>query len=133
MVVLFSRISSKLERKGLIGIATANGLLFLNPKKVASVQSLKLAEHLAKKSIAAGTNISKKLHIEFLLWLAGKKDISRALDELLFEDNQDILIVGMETHRYHSILKQITDKKRKTNLKDKSTPDEIEMISLSRI
>lgn len=131
MVMFLSRISSALEKKRLVEIATDNGLILLNPDKIASIQSLELAEHLANRSISSGTNISKKIHLEFLLWLAGKKDISRALEEMLFEDNSDILVVSFRKN--DSLMRLITKKKLELDLQKESSPAELERISLSRI
>ena len=42
-------------------------------------EETRLAQALAERSFAAGTNIEKKFKYEFLLWLTGKTDIKSAL------------------------------------------------------
>lgn len=122
-----------MEKKQLIDIATENCLLLLNPKKVASVQSLRLAEYLAKKSIKQKRNISKKNHLEFLLWVAGKKDIRSAIEDMLFEDKNDILAVGLDKKKFERGIKRILFRKLRLDLPNDAEPKELERIALSRI
>jgi tRNA threonylcarbamoyladenosine modification (KEOPS) complex Cgi121 subunit len=129
--MFLSRISSKIDKKVLLELAVKNELLLLDPKKVRSLQSLHLAEHLAKTTVSEGTNISKRLHLEFLLWLAGRKDISRALDDMLFADARDMLVISFK--RCRKLIDEITDKKLELDLEKEASPAELESISLSRI
>lgn len=76
---------------------------------IKSMEEIKLARRLARKSMREGRNIAKTLSMEFLLWVAATTSIDRAIKEYGKE--------GIKHKR----------------LRKKATPLEIERISLSRL
>jgi len=120
--MLIKRISSKMKKQELERISAENNIILLDPKKVKSIEELKLAEHLAK---GQSKKIANKFPLEFLLWLSGKKDIKSAM-KMMFEKNSDFIAV------YFSDEIKL-GKVKKLKLKKKAEPSALERISLSRI
>jgi len=113
-------------------MAASSKTLFLDPKKVSSLQSLRLALHLAQSSFKRKENIADKFHLEFLLWLAGKKDISSTLGEMAFKDSGDILIISFSGD-CKKLLREINAIKKPLGIMKNAGPLELERISLSRV
>lgn len=51
----------------------------VKPEAARSMEELKLAYHLAKRSFEKDQSIARKFKYEFLLWLSGTRDIKNAL------------------------------------------------------
>lgn len=126
------RVSSSLSHHALSLAAPAMDVLLLRPGSADSIQSLKLAEHLAKSSFKENRNIASKFHLEFLLWLSAKKDISSAIRETAFHNPHDLLLISFKGGE-RLILKKLDAKKLPLGLKKESAPMELERISLGRI
>lgn len=131
--MIVRRISVGMPKKQVIDAATPSGVLLLNPKKVDSLQSLRLAHHLASSTFKQKTNIASKFELEFLLWLAGKKDIRSALEWMLFEDERNIIAVCFDEREFWRFMKQSDAKPIPLKLKESSDSIELERISLGRI
>lgn len=130
--MIFLRGSSKLSKNELLKLAERTSTLLLNPKKINSEEELFLAEKLSKSAAKEKRNLAKKQEKEFLLWLAGKKDISSALKEYSFTTPKDILLISFKSTKPRlKTLFKLTEKK--PSLKKKATKLQIEKISLSRI
>ena len=122
--MIVGRISSKKEKKELDRISKELDILLLDPEKINSIEELKLAEHLARKS----KRIARKFPLEFLLWLSGKTDIKSVM-KMLFRKNSDILVVSFSGKE---IIKKLGTKKL-LMIPKRADPLQIEKISLSRI
>jgi tRNA threonylcarbamoyladenosine modification (KEOPS) complex Cgi121 subunit len=130
----YSRISSDLDAATLTKMAISHQILLLEPEKVASIQSLELAAHLADSAFTTKTNIATKPHLEFLLWLAARKDISAAVRSFAFSSPSNMLAIGLGTKsEFDGFLAKINAKKLPLALEKTAKPEELERISLSRI
>jgi tRNA threonylcarbamoyladenosine modification (KEOPS) complex Cgi121 subunit len=94
-------------------------------------QEIKLAEHLAKKAFGNKTNIAKKFKYEFLLWLAGKRDIKSAIEETMPKGNEFLIIVFSGGKK--EILKNLEVEHIQLDMKEKASYFRIEEMSLSRL
>lgn len=99
---------------------------------VESLEEMELAFHLAKKSFERKKNIAKKRKYEFLLWLAGKTDITSAM-KATAPFGGEILLVVFSDGNEREILELLDAEKRPLSLKKKAEPLALEMISLSRV
>lgn len=129
--MLVVRGESRLGAEELLRIAMEKRILLLNPEKVSSLEELELAYALAKKSLEDGTAISKNLEIEFVLWLAGKRDIRRAFEEIGWKKGELIAVafgIGKK-----ELISELELKEKKLGLKKEAEAMAIEKISLSRI
>ena len=99
----------------------------LDNSYVSSIQEIELAYSLSEDAFKNNKNIAKKLKYEFLLWLTGKNDIKRALEETTPKSEPFLVVVfsGKED------LKEFHPKK--CGLKKMADPLALEKISLSRI
>lgn len=84
-----------------------------------SIQELKLAYHLADDAFKKKKNLAKKMKLEFLLWLAGTRDISNALKK---SKGEYLLILDGP---------EITE--NEPGFTENADPEKLERISLSRI
>src|SRR3989338_10348685 len=125
------RVSSSLGKNALLDIAATHELLLLRPSVVSSKKQLDLALHLAKKSFGTKASIAKKFHLEFLLWLAGCKDIRKAFAETTFTDEKNILVISFGSGTKKQIMDSLSAKEKKLLFSDKFEPLELERISLS--
>lgn len=121
-----------LELDVILQICDSYDAILINTNVIKSIEEIKLAEFLARKSFAEETNIGKKFKYEFLLWLTGKRDIKSAL--LLSKPNKNnaILILFKESDK-NKILEKLMAQEIKVKLKEKSDILSLEKISLSRI
>ncbi|MFH2106141.1 MAG: hypothetical protein ABII22_02690 [Candidatus Micrarchaeota archaeon] len=124
----FEIISSDLSIGELKGLEMENEILLLDPEKT-SEEQIMLAYELCKKSIENKTNLAKKEKLEFLLWLSGKKDIGRAVEEMRFKDRNEILLINFTDDAD----KIKIGKKIKYKIRKKATDMELEKMSISRI
>ncbi|MGV8176778.1 MAG: hypothetical protein ACP5NX_03195 [Candidatus Bilamarchaeaceae archaeon] len=131
-MVLFMGISSSLGRDELLARAKGLDVLMLDPKVLRSKESAVLAEELAGRSFANGSNISDQKRFEFLLWLSGRKDVSSAISETSFHSSSDILLVIFSGKRSR-ILHGLCASERPLNLGGCADAAEIERMSLSRV
>jgi len=129
--MLIVRGESRLPAEELLRTAMKKRILLLNPGKAGSLEELALAHELAKKSIADGTAISKKLEIEFVLWLAGKKDIQRAFEEVGWKTGEVIAVAFGKGKK--ELVAKLEIKEKKLGLKKEAGWEAVERISLSRI
>ena len=127
----FASGSSSLSREELLSLAEKTGTLLLNPEKINSDEELLLAERLANDSMREKRALAKKMETEFLLWLSGKKDISSALKEYGFRSPENILLISFSKKK-QELTRLFSLKEKKMQIRKKSTPEEIERISLSR-
>lgn len=103
----------------------------LNPEKVGSVEELELAYALARKSLEEGTAIGKGIGTEFVLWLAGKRDIRRAFEEVGWKTGE-LVAVGFGIGK-KELVAELELKENKLGLKRNAGAEAVEKISLSRI
>ncbi|MGB9719674.1 MAG: hypothetical protein ACPL06_03735 [Candidatus Anstonellales archaeon] len=96
-------------------------VLVLDPNNV-SLESIQLANALAKRAFEKNKNIASSFHIEFALWLSGKRNISSALKELSPKGKKALVL-------------DFNHEKRKIprGIRKNATWQEIEKISLSRL
>jgi len=130
--MLIVRGESRLAADELLQRAMEKRVLLLNPEKVGSLEELEMAHELAKKSLGKGTAISKNLEIEFVLWLAGKKDIRRAFEEIGFKDGKEVIAVAFGIGK-KELIAELELKEKKLGLKTEAGWEAVERISLSRI
>ncbi|MEK6979470.1 MAG: hypothetical protein AABW86_04570 [Candidatus Micrarchaeota archaeon] len=135
--MIFTRVSSSLGKNALLDIAAELSILLLRPSAISSKKQLELAFYLANKSFGTGHSIAKKFHLEFLLWLAGCKDIRKAFAETTFTDAKDILVISFARGTKKQVIGQILDSlssnEKKFSLSDEVEPLVLEKISLSRV
>ncbi|NYZ60488.1 hypothetical protein H0O01_02210 [Candidatus Micrarchaeota archaeon] len=130
--MLIVRGESRLAADELLRRAMEKRVLLLNPGKAGSLEELELAHELAKKSLEEGTAISKNLEIEFVLWLAGKKDIRRAFEEVGFGAGTEFIAVGFGIGK-KELIAELEIREKKLGLKKEAGWEAVERISLSRI
>jgi len=129
--MLIVRGKSRLGAEELLRRAMRNEIVLLDAGKVHSAEELELAYALAKKSLEEGNAISKKLEIEFVLWLAGKRDIRRAFGEVGWKQGEVIAVAfGIGKKK---LLAELELKEKKLGLKKEAGWETVERISLSRI
>ncbi len=126
------RLSSKLAKDAIIQKSRELGFLVLSPAVLRSRQQLALAEELAKRSFSSKTNLANMFELEFLLWLTGERDIRAALKKSDFSPG-DFAVVCFKDVRKKSILDSLAAAERPLELRETSTPIEIEETSLSRV
>lgn len=102
----------------------------LSLNSIESMEEIKLAEYLAKKSFKNKKNIAKKFKYEFLLWLSGKRDIKSALENTKPKENKMFIVIFSESK---NILKKLGITSKAAGLKKRADPLTLERISLSRI
>jgi tRNA threonylcarbamoyladenosine modification (KEOPS) complex Cgi121 subunit len=128
MTAIRSNIKGKELEDALVGIDA----VVIDPNLVKSIEEIKLAEYLAKKSFENKNNIAKRLKYEFLLWVTGKTDLKSAF-KIANPKNKDMILIVFSGDKKRIIEKlkaKTQDSKLKTRLAD---PLDIERISLSRI
>ncbi|MEW5996586.1 MAG: KEOPS complex subunit Cgi121 [Candidatus Micrarchaeota archaeon] len=132
--MLIVRGESGLAAEELLRRAIEKRIVLLDAGKVGSLEELELAYVLAKKSLGDGSAISKKMEIEFVLWLAGKKDIRRAFEEAGWKKGELIAVAfGMGKKELLAEL-ELKERKLETgNWKLGAGWEAVERISLSRI
>jgi tRNA threonylcarbamoyladenosine modification (KEOPS) complex Cgi121 subunit len=130
--MLIVRGESRLSAGELMEGAREERILLLKPGKVESVEELELAYALAKKSIEEGKAIGRGIGTEFVLWPAGKRDISRAFEEVGFGRGKEFIAVGFGIKKAE-MLGKLEMKEKKLGLKKKAGWEKIERISLGRI
>lgn len=129
--MLVVRGESKLSGEELLKRAMRKKILLLNPEKAGSLEELELAYALAKKSIAEGKAIGKSMETEFVLWLAGKRDIRRAFEEIGWKSGE-VIAVGFGMGKKEMVA-ELEMKEKELGLKRDAEAMAIEKISLSRI
>ena len=129
--MLIVRGESALPAEELLERAMRNKIVLLSPRNVGSVEELELAYALAKKSVEGGKAIGRSIEVEFVLWLAGKRDIRRAFEEIGWREKEFIAVAfGMGKKE---LVKELEMKEKKLGLKKEAPVGDIEKISLSRI
>ena len=129
--MLIVRGESRLAPDELLRRAMRKKILLLDAGKVGSKEELELAYALAKKSIADRTAIGKSLETEFVLWLAGKRDIRRAFEEVGWKGGEMIAVsFGMWRRE---LFAELELKEKKLGLGREAEWEAVERISLSRI
>ena len=98
---------------------------------VHSMEEIRLAEHLAKRSFEKKKNIAKKMKYEFLLWLAGKTDLASAFRIAKPKGEEAVLIVFSGDAK--EILAALDAEEINLDLEERANPLELERISLSRV
>lgn len=129
--MLIVRGESRLGAEELLRRAVEKKIVLLDAGKVCSLEELELAHALARKSLEEGTAISKNLEIEFVLWLAGKKDIRRAFGEVGWKKGELVAVsFGMGKKE---LVAELEMKEKKLGLKKNAGWEAVERISLSRV
>jgi tRNA threonylcarbamoyladenosine modification (KEOPS) complex Cgi121 subunit len=105
--------------------------VLISRNHVKSVKELQLAEYLSRRAFQTNSSIAKKFKYEFLLWLAGKRDIQCAVDETRPDSNECLLIIFSGSAKH--IFDQTSAKKQHLTLEIGIDPLRLEKISLSRI
>ena len=81
----------------LLGLGENLGsLLFLSPKAVRTAKELEFAFYLAKESFKEGSNVSKKLSNEAMLFLANETNFSSAARKVGTASVDDFVLVSEE-------------------------------------
>lgn len=130
--MLIVRGTSALSAEELLRRAMRNKIVLLNPGKAGSVEELELAHALAKKSMGEGIAIGKSLETEFVLWLAGKRDVERAFEEIGFVGGKELIAVSFGMGK-KELIKELGVREKELGLGMEASAGEIEKISLSRI
>jgi tRNA threonylcarbamoyladenosine modification (KEOPS) complex Cgi121 subunit len=125
-------IHSELRGKDLHAALDRLNAVAVRAGLVASEEEFELANHLAKRSFEAKTNIARSLRYEFLLWLCGKRDIKSAMKESEPDEKEFFVIVFSDTDE-KEILSVLDAKSMKNNLPKVAEPLSLERISLSRV
>ena len=123
------RISSTLSRGALEHLLNDCQGLVLDSQHITSHTPLNLAYALAQKSFKEKTNLAVQMRFEFLLWLAGTRDIKNALKKLGANNSKDMLLITF----HKPPLKKLKAKKLPLKLNKEASWQELEKISLSRI
>jgi tRNA threonylcarbamoyladenosine modification (KEOPS) complex Cgi121 subunit len=98
----------------------------IRPDAAESMEELRLAHHLAKRSFENKRNIAKKFKFEFLLWLSGTRDIKNAMKRTSPGEGECLLVM-------FSGSPPSSVKEKGLGLKEKADPLRLEDISLSRL
>ncbi len=131
--MLIVRGESRLAAEEVLRRARGRGIVLLNPGKVGSLEELELAYALAKKSIAGGKAVSEKMEVEFVLWLAGKRDIRRAFEEVGWNGKgKELIAVSFGMWR-KELFAELELREKKLGLNEEAGWEAVERISLSRI
>jgi len=130
--MLIVRGESRLGAEELLRRAMRKKIVLLDSGKVDSLEELELAYALAKRSLEDGTAVSKKLEIEFVLWLAGKNDIRRAFEEVGFRAGKEFIAVAFGMGK-KELIAELEMKEKKLGLKKNAEAMAVERVSLSRI
>lgn len=126
-----ARVASLLSLAELEPQLKTCSVLALNPKKISSQEELHLAYKLAQRSFKEKKNIAKQLPFEVLLWLGGRRDIARALQEYGAKSPSSIILLIFNNKE--KTLKNLKAKVLPLKLKEKADWQVLERISLSRI
>lgn len=130
----FLRVKSPLGPAGLCEALGRLDAVAVRTGAAASEEEFGLAAHLAERSFAEKTNIAKKPAYEFLLWLAGKTDISSAMKELSPKEGEnEFFVVVFSDAEQNEILRELNAKELPPGLTARGEPLALERISLSRI
>lgn len=142
--MLIVRGESRLGAEELLRRAMEKKIVLLDAGKVCSLEELELAYALAKKSLEEGTAVSKNLEIEFVLWLAGKKDIRRAFEEVGWfgrrpvagegqgKGGREFIAVSFGIGK-KELVAELEMKEKKSGLGKEAGWEAVERISLSRV
>lgn len=125
------RISTPLSQAHLQQALQTTNAIALDPDKVQSLEELELADALARKSTIQKNNFSKQFRFEFLLWLAGTRDIRKALEGWGAKDASDVLLVIWEDPG--ALLKKLQAKPKPHFIPPQAKWESLERISLSRV
>jgi hypothetical protein len=96
----------------------------VKPGTVQSMEELRLAHHLAKRSFDTDRNIARIFKYEFLLWLSGTRDIKNALKKTAPEGR--CLLILFSGDRPEGA-------QEAAGLPEDADPIRLEGISLSRV
>ena len=127
------RLRAGLDGEALHKMLDAFDAVAVRTDAVESLEEIELAFHLAKKSFAGKRNVARKLKYEFLLWLAGKTDITSAMKTTAPSGGGKILLVIFSDGNEREILELLKAEKKPLGLKKKAEQLELERISLSRV
>ncbi len=130
----FIRIRSGLDRPALHRALDGLDAVALGPGSAGSVEELRLAWHLASRAFGSGKNIADKMRYEFLLWLAGKRDIRSAMEATAPEDGgHGLFVVWFSGAGEDEVLSALEARKLPLGLPEEGDPLRLERISLSRL
>lgn len=101
---------------------------------VGSLEEIELALHLARSAMDKKANIARSLRYEFLLWLAGKRDLRNAMKETgPGPEDKEFIVVSFSDAQEEEILGRLNANPKDLRLKEKASPLALERISLSRV
>lgn len=103
----------------------------ISASSAGSKDEIDLALCLAENAFAKKTNIARKLKYEFILWLAGRRDIKSAMEATCPREGEEFFVAIFSGRK--DALGKIGAKKLPLALKKKADPLRLEKISLSRI
>ena len=126
------RLKSEMNSKDLCKELDQIDAIAISTSFVQSLEEIKLAHHLAESAFSRKKNIGRKLKYEFLLWLAGKRDIKSAMEITTPKEGEDFFVVVF-SHLHENILKRLKARKKKNSLVKDGEAIALERISLSRI
>ncbi len=130
----FARIRTALRGRELHRRLDQLDAVAVSPAAAGSEEELRLAAHLAGKALAGGKNIAKAERYEFLLWLAGKRDIRSAMEATSPQRGErDIVVVWFSRTSEEEVLRRLEAEDLSIGLPEEGEPLRIERISLSRL
>lgn len=127
----FFRVRSSLGPEALRRALEDADALAISEKAAGSEQEVDLALHLAEDAFEKGKNIGRKLKYEFILWLAGKRDIKSAMEATAPGPGEDFFVALFSGGE--GALEKIGATRLPLGLKKTADPLRLERISLSRI
>ena len=127
------RLKSEMNSKDLCKELDQIDAIAISTSFVQSLEEIKLAHHLAESAFSRKKNIGRKLKYEFLLWLAGKRDIKSAMEITTPKEGEDFFVVLFSHLPEKEILKRLKARKKKNSLVKDGEAIALERISLSRI
>jgi tRNA threonylcarbamoyladenosine modification (KEOPS) complex Cgi121 subunit len=131
--MLFLRVESKLDPKTRLRKLEEIDAIAISITAIEYREEVDLALYLAEKAFAKKTKIARKLKYEFILWLAGKRDIKRAMEATAPKEGGEFFVAVFSDLGEDGVLKALDAKKLPLGLGKKSDPLRLERISLSRI
>ncbi len=128
----FIRMRSGLGQSALHRALDSLDAVAVDPSAAGSAEELGLAWHLAARAFGGGKNIANKMRYEFLLWLAGKRDIRSAM-QATSPAVGEFVVVWFSGAGESDVCSALEGKKLPLGLPQEGEPLRLERISLSRL
>lgn len=123
------RISSKLSKNEILLKSKKLHVIPISSALARTEEQLKIAYLLAKRNFKNKTNLAKVFELEFLLLLAGERDLRKAFAKNEFEPN-NFFIISFEKINKKKIISELLANEKSLCLEKTATPFELEKISL---